>query len=59
MNRELSRFLIGVGLKILTDKFLARFAIEALYRLAKKTDNTLDDRLVSVVANSLSRRPNP
>ena len=50
------KFLIGVGLKILTDKFLAKFAVEALYRLAKKTDNTLDDKLVSVVANSLSKR---
>ncbi len=57
MNKELARFAIGIGLKVLTDKFLARFAIEALYRLAKKTDNTLDDRLVSVVANALSRRP--
>lgn len=51
-----ARFLVTVGLKILTDKFLASFAVEALYRLAKKTDNTLDDKLVSVVANSLSRR---
>ncbi len=57
MNKEIARFVIGIGLKVLTDKFLARFAVEALYRLAKKTDNTLDDRLVSVVANSLSRRP--
>jgi hypothetical protein len=56
MKREAVRFVIGIGLKVLTDKFLARFAVEALYRLAKKTDNTLDDRLVSVVANSLSRR---
>lgn len=56
MYKPAVNFLIGVGLRILTDKFLASFAIEALYRLAKKTDNTLDDKLVSVVANSLARR---
>lgn len=56
MNRDVAKFLITIGLKFVSDRFLKKLVIEALYKISKKTDNTIDDKMVSLIANSMNRK---
>ena len=38
--------LIKIVMSFLTEKFLKTFIIEALSKLAKRTDNTIDDEMI-------------
>lgn len=49
------KFLVGIGIRIASDKFLRSIAINLLYHLAKQTNNTLDDKIVAAVARALTK----
>ena len=53
MFHALLTIAISVGTKLLTEKFLTRLAVILLEKLAKSTDNTLDDKIMKEVKDAL------
>jgi len=45
--------LISIGTKFLTERFLIRVFVEVAEYLAKKSSNTLDDKLIKSVKDAL------
>lgn len=46
-------------LKLLTHTFAQRLAVSVLEDLAKRSDNTIDDRIVRIVKYGIDNRVNP
>jgi hypothetical protein len=55
MTDVLIKMLLGLGLRLLTEKFLARTIIRGARALVEKTDNELDDGLVDDLADALGQ----
>ena len=49
----------SVLLKLLSDSLIQALIIEGLEHLAKRSDNTVDDKVVKVVKNGLANYTNP
>lgn len=48
-----AKLLVSILAKLLTDTFLSRVLVYALYAWAKQTDNKLDDQVVKAIADAL------
>ena len=49
----MTKILLGIGVKLLTEKFLVAATIHIAEFLAKKSTNTLDDKLVADIKKAL------
>lgn len=54
MGSILAKLVMGVGMKLLTETVFARLVVYSLQEVSKKTDNTLDDKIVKTVADALA-----
>lgn len=45
--------------KFVTNAFVQRLVVSGLEELAKRTDNTVDDQVITVVKKGLANRPSP
>jgi len=46
-------------IKILSNALVQQLALQGLEALAKRSDNTVDDKVVLVVRQALANRPDP
>lgn len=53
----ITKILLSVGVKLLTEKFLVAALIHIAEYLAKKTSNNLDDKIIAEVKLALGERP--
>ncbi len=53
------KILVGLGMKLLTETFVARVLVHASRQIAKSTSNTLDDKLVDDLAAGLGVSDKP
>lgn len=53
MQGILLKILYGIGSKLLTDILFSKLMVYSLAEMSKKTTNTLDDKIVGAVAESL------
>lgn len=49
--------LINLGLRMLTSSVIEKILLLTLKQVAKKTDNTIDDELVSIIEQALNPAP--
>lgn len=49
--------LINLGLRLLTSSVIEKILLLTLKQVAKKTDNTIDDELVSIIEQALNPAP--
>ena len=48
-----------VLIKLLSNALVQQLVVEGLQLLAKRSDNTIDDKVVLVVRQALANKPNP
>lgn len=53
------KILVGLGMKLLTETFVARVLVHTARQVAKSTVNTLDDKLVDDLAAGLGVSDKP
>jgi hypothetical protein len=53
------KILVGLGMKLLTETFVARVLVHTARQVAKSTANTLDDKLVDDLAAGLGVSDKP
>lgn len=49
------KILIGLGVKILTERFVGRAIVHSLRALSNKTSNSIDDSMVDDLADALGQ----
>lgn len=49
----LASLLVKLGMKLLTETFVARVTVLTLWEISKQTDSDLDDEIVKAVADGL------
>lgn len=54
MSEMMIRILITMGMKLVTERFISRTAVQLLWALAKNTSNELDNTMVKNVAEALA-----
>lgn len=53
MDKDTQNFFVDTFMRVISDDYFKRLVIYSLYKLAKRTDNDLDDRICEVVTNLL------
>lgn len=53
MANILLSIMVGIGSKLLTERFMSALIVRSLRALADRTENKIDDKLVSDLAQAL------
>lgn len=53
MQGVLVKIVYALGIKLLTETLFSKLMVYSLWRASQSTDNTLDDKMITAVADAL------